>query len=180
VSASAPANTIAPATVPASADPIAADVARLGDLDLHELRVRWRKLFRKEAPPHLSRFLLHRMLAYRIQANAYGDLDRETIRFLDRIAKQRAKGTKSLIPPVEDTRAGRLKAGTVLVREHDGALHQVTVVQDGFAWNGIIYDSLSAVARAITGTNWNGPRFFGLRDRKRPQTPQSARAEARP
>ena len=51
----------------------------------------------------------------------------------------------------------------MLVREHDGALHQVTVVPDGFAWNGTTYDSLSAVARAITGTNWNGPRFFGLR-----------------
>ena len=180
MSASAPANTLAPATVPASTDPIAAEVARLGDLDLHELRVRWRKLFRKEAPFHLSRFLLHRVLAYRIQANAYGDLDRETIRFLDRIAKQRTKEDKSPIPPVEDLRAGRLKPGTQLVREHEGVLHQVTVVPDGFAWNGTTYDSLSAVARAITGTNWNGPRFFGLRDRKRPPTRLPAPAEARP
>lgn len=165
---------------PASADRIAAEVARLGDLDLHELRVTWRKVLRKQAPAHLSRFLLHRVLAYRIQANAYGDLDRETIRFLDRIAKQRANGNKSPVPSIEDGRAGRLKPGTVLVREHEGSHHRVTVVQDGFAWNGTTYDSLSAVARTITGTNWNGPRFFGLRDRAKPASSASAVVEARP
>lgn len=164
---------------PAGVDPIAAEVARLGDLDLHELRVRWRKLFRKEAPLHLSRFLLHRVLAYRIQANAYGDLDRETMRFLDRVARGRAGGDKVRIPPVEDIRAGRLKPGTMLVREHDGVRHRVMIMQDGFAWNGTTYDSLSAVARAITGTNWNGPRFFGLRDRAKPKEPLSVSAEAR-
>ena len=179
MSASAPANTIGRATDPASPDPIAAEVARLGDLDLHALRVRWRKLFRKEAPAHLSRFLLHRLLAYRIQANAYGDLDRETARLLDRIAKQCTRGNKSPIPPVEDLRAGRLKPGTVLVREHDGVLHQVTVLPDGFAWNGSTYESLSAVARAITGTNWNGPRFFGLRDRVKLARSAPPAAEAR-
>lgn len=180
MSASNAYNTVSPGLDRASADPIAAEVARLGDLDLHELRVRWRKLFRKEAPPHLWRFLLHRVLAYRIQANAYGDLDRETVRFLDRIAGQRATGDKSPIPPVEDIRAGRLKPGTVLVREHGGELHQVTVMPDGFAWSGETYDSLSAVARAITGTSWNGPRFFGLRDRIKRQRSAPAETEARP
>lgn len=180
MSASDTHNTVTPASDQASADPIATEVARLGDLDVHELRVRWRKLFRKEAPPHLSRFLLHRVLAYRIQANAYGDLDRETVRFLDRIARLRATGDKSPIPPVEDVHAGRLRPGTVLVREHGGELHQVTVMPDGFAWNGATYDSLSAVARAITGTSWNGPRFFGLRDRTKRQRSAPAETEARP
>lgn len=173
-------STFAYGTEPKSADPIAAEVARLGDLALHELRVTWRKTFRKQAPAHLSRFLLHRVLAYRIQANAYGDLDRETIRFLDRIAKQSARGNKRPVPPVEDGTAGRLKPGTVLVREHEGLHHRVMVVQDGFAWNGTTYDSLSAVARTITGTNWNGPRFFGLRDRAKRASSASAVVEARP
>ena len=60
---------------------------------------------------------------------------------------------------------GRLQVGTLLAREHAGVLHRVTVVEGGFAWNGTVYPSLSEIARAITGTNWNGPRFFGLRDR---------------
>jgi hypothetical protein len=142
---------------------VAAEVAALADLDLHGLRVRWRKLFRKQAPAHLSRALLVRILAYRVQANAFGDLDRETARFLDRIARQRRAGDKSPIPPVAETRT--LKVGAQLVREHDGVLHRVTVAEGGYAWAGTTYRSLSEVARAITGTRWNGPRFFGLRDR---------------
>jgi hypothetical protein len=138
-------------------------LATLATLDLHGLRVRWRKLFRKEAPAHLTRALLLRILAYRIQANAFGDLDRETARFLDRIARQRRAGDKSPVLPVAETRT--LKAGAQLVREHDGVLHRVTVVEGGYAWSGTTYRSLSEVARAITGTRWNGPRFFGLRDR---------------
>ena len=159
-------------------DPIRIEIARLGDLDLDALRLRWRKLFRASAPPHLTRHLLLRIIAYRIQANAYGDLDRATLRFLDKIARERearrASGDKPArrlvpsIPPVPERRS--LKPGTELVREHAGTLHRVVVVADGFAWNGAPYRSLSEVARAITGTNWNGSRFFGLRDR-----PQAAR-----
>src|SRR5215210_5707348 len=70
---------------------LSAEVAALETLDLQSLRLRWRRLFRKPAPPHLPRYLLLRMIAYRIQANAYGDLDRETVRFLDRIAHEREK-----------------------------------------------------------------------------------------
>ncbi|WP_240540037.1 DUF2924 domain-containing protein [Salinarimonas soli] len=138
-------------------------MSALGDLDLHALRVRWRKLFRKEAPGHLTRSLLLRILAYRVQANAFGDLDRETLRFLDRIARGRRAGEATPVPPVAETRT--LKAGSQLVREHDGVMHRVTVVEGGYAWEGTTYGSLSEVARAITGTRWNGPRFFGLRDR---------------
>jgi hypothetical protein len=155
---------------------LSAEIAALGDLDLHGLRLRWRRLFRKPAPPHLPRYLLVRVIAYRIQANAYGDLDRETVRYLDRIARERenrrASGelrrTKAPppIPPVPEKHS--LKSGTILVREHEGVLHKVTVVNGGFTWNETTYRSLSEIARAITGTNWNGPRFFGLRDKTKP------------
>ncbi len=145
------------------ADAIAAEIAALGELGIDDLRVRWRKLFRKTAPAHLPRSLLLRMVAYRIQADVFGDLDRETVRFLDRIAKQRRPGAKCPVPPVSEART--LKIGAELVRDHDGMLHRVRVVEGGYAWSGTTYRSLSEVARAITGTRWNGPRFFGLRDR---------------
>src|SRR5215218_10411516 len=152
-------------------DPVRDEIARLSNLDLDALRLRWRKLFRAGAPPHLPRSLLLRIIAYRIQANAYGDLDRATLRFLDKIARarqgRRASGETRRgvppIPPVDQRRS--LKPGTELVREHAGAMHRVVVVTDGFSWNATTYRSLSEVARAITGTNWNGPRFFGLRER---------------
>jgi hypothetical protein len=166
---------IAAAPPTSDAPDVSAQIAALGDLDLHGLRLRWRKLFRKPAPPHLPRYLLLRIIAYRIQANAFGDLDRETVRFLDRIARERetrrAKGelrrnkAPPPIPPVPEKRS--LKLGTILVREHEGVLHRVIVVDGGFAWNETTYRSLSEVARAITGTNWNGPRFFGLRDKSK-------------
>src|SRR5215207_11238639 len=104
-------------------DPIRDEIARLSDLDLDALRLRWRKLFRASAPPHLTRHLLLRIIAYRIQANAYGDLDRATLRFLDKIARERearrASGDKpacsavTSVPPVPERRP--LKPGTELV-----------------------------------------------------------------
>ncbi len=153
---------------------LSTELAALAALDIHELRMRWRKLFRKTAPPHLPRHLLLRILAYRIQANLYGDLDRETLRTLERIGKQRAAGDTTPVPPVPEKRS--LKPGTELVREHDGVLHRVTVLAEGCAWQGTTYASLSEVARAITGTRWNGPRFFGLRDK--PKRSQVADTEA--
>ena len=150
-------------------------LAELPMLDLHGLRVAWRKQFRQHPPPHLSRSLLMRLLAYRIQARALGDLDRETARTLDRIAKQRRAGARNLVPPVPEPSRGRLQVGTVLVREHAGHLHRVTVVVDGFEWRGATYTSLSEIARAITGTRWNGPRFFGLRDRAKASSEETER-----
>jgi len=79
---------------------------------------------------------------------------------LDRLARE---GRGSAVIPLPELRG--TKSGTLLVREWEGVLHRVMVLEQGFAWNGQTYDSLSKVARAITGTNWNGPRFFGLRDR---------------
>jgi len=141
-------------------------------LDLQDLRVRWRKLLRTQ-PPDLSRPLLLRLLAYRLQARAYDDLNRETVRYLNRIARERirrktepgrrnAKAPPS-VPPVPTS--SRLKLGTLLAREFNGTMHRVTVTQEGFAWQENTYSSLSEIARLITGTRWNGPRFFGLRDK---------------
>jgi hypothetical protein len=139
------------------------EIAHLRGLDLDGLRARWRSLTGRAAPSHLPKTLLLRVLAYRVQAAALGDLDKPTIRLLDRIADEALAG-KRVEVPVPD-RAG-LKPGTVLVREWEGRPQRVMVLADGFTWNGGTYPSLSKVARAITGTRWNGPRFFGLRDQK--------------
>ena len=109
------------------------------------------------------RRLLLRVLAYRAQAAVFGDLDKATARLLDRIADDAGSG-KRVEVPVPD-RVG-IRPGTLLVREWEGVSHRVMVMAEGFAWNGSTYPSLSKVARAITGTRWNGPRFFGLRDQK--------------
>jgi Protein of unknown function (DUF2924) len=137
------------------------EVARLRGLDLSSLRARWRSVFRSKAPNHLSRHLLYRMIAYHLQAERLGDLDRDTRRFLDRVAA----GTKGNELPTPGHRRHTLRRGTVLVREWDGRSQRVTVLDEGFAWNGSTYRSLTEVAFAITGTRWSGPRFFGLRGR---------------
>ena len=133
---------------------IEAEIDRIRSLGVAALRARWRSLFGAPPPDGLTKDLIARMIAYRIQEEAFGGLDRQTLKLMARGGKA---GSESI---------RRLKAGTVLVREHDGARHAVSVVPGGFAWNGAIYPSLSSIARAITGTNWNGPRFFGLRDLK--------------
>jgi hypothetical protein len=138
------------------------EIARLRGLDVGELRARWHTVFRRRAPVHLPRHLLYRILVYRLQADRLGDLDAETLRLLDRSGSPADVG--KLAAELNERRTD-LKAGTVLVREWDGQLHRVMVLADGFAWNDKIYPSLSKVAVAMTGTHWNGPRFFGLRDR---------------
>lgn len=136
-------------------------VARLGDLDLAVLQARWRSVTGKAAPAAVPKGLLLRMLAYRLQADALGDLDADTARFLDRIA---SSPTTAAVPLPDRERIG---GGGVLVREWEGVTHRVMALKDGYAWNGGTYRSLSEVARAITGVRWNGPRFFGLRDKGR-------------
>jgi len=147
-------------------------LTELSTLNLQDLRARWRKLLRTQPPP-LCRSLLLRLLAYRLQARAFGDLDRETVRYLNRIARERTmrkaeQGRRNVkapppIPPVPTN--SKLKPGTLLAREFNGTMHRVTVTQEGFAWQGGTYSSLSEIARRIAGTRWNGPRFFGLRDK---------------
>lgn len=135
------------------------EVARLRDLDLAALRLNWRRLMRRPAPTHLPRHLMIKILAYRLQANAFGDCDKATLRLLAKLGE--ASGGASP-RPVALPGAGSLRPGTLLVREWGGAYHRVMVLGDGFAWNGATYASLSKVAWAITGTRWSGPRFFGL------------------
>jgi hypothetical protein len=135
------------------------EIARVRDLDLSALRTRWQSVFRRKAPMHLPRHLLYRVIAYRLQAECLGDLDRDTQRFLDKVAAG-TEGNKLTAP---GQRGHALQPGTVLVREWDGQSQRVTVLEQGFAWNGTTYRSLTEVAFAITGTRWSGPRFFGLR-----------------
>src|SRR5215203_4965902 len=139
---------------------IAAEIDRIRSLPLDALRRNWRAVFGRTPPAGLSKDLLARMIAWRIQERAFGGLDREALTFLDSLARQGG------------ARRRHLKPGTVLVREYQGQRHTVTVERDGFLWQGMTYPSLSAIARAITGTAWSGPRFFALQgaaDRAKPK-----------
>jgi hypothetical protein len=139
------------------------EIAHLRGLDLGGLRARWQGVFRRPAPAHLTRHLLFVVIAYRLQADRFGDLDHATLQVLDRTV---AKEAMSARLASFDQKRTELTPGTVLVREWDRQSQRVMVMADGFAWNGETYDSLSKVAFAITGTKWNGPRFFHLRDKE--------------
>ena len=148
------------------------EIEGLAALDLGELRSRWRQRLRSAPPATLPRALLLRLLAYRLQARLHGDLDAKSVAALDRLARDHARRRQAgetlppkAPPPVPPAlRERRLKPGTMLVRHHGGEQHRVVVLPDGYLWQGCRYASLSEAARAITGTRWNGPRFFGLRD----------------
>ena len=139
---------------------VLAEIARLESLDQTALKDRWRELFGIEPPAYRRGFLV-KGLAYRIQELAHGGLSPAARQRLDRLVDEQETATP------EDNRRraddGNLIRGTRLVREWQGTPHHVTVQDDGFEWQGRRYKSLSAVARAITGTRWNGPLFFGLR-----------------
>src|SRR6266446_6465442 len=136
-------------------------LSRLPKLDIGELRQQWRGLYKMEASRHLSRELLVRAVAHRMQEVALGGLRPEPRRQLRQIAqelKHAGAATIRLRP--------QLKPGTRLMREWQGRTYEVVVLDDGFSWQGTRYRSLSAIARKITGTAWSGPLFFGLkRDR---------------
>ena len=141
------------------------EIAHLRGLDLRGLRARWLSVFQRPAPAHLTRHLLFAFIAYRLQADRFGDLDHATRQVLDRtVAKETGPAMSARLASFDRKRT-ELTPGTVLVREWDRRSQRVMVMADGFAWNGQTYDSLSKVAFAITGTKWNGPRFFGLRDK---------------
>jgi hypothetical protein len=131
-----------------------AEIARIRALGLNELRMLWRSTFRSLPPPPLTKDLMARFICWHIQEQAFGGLDQNSTRLLDGLVR----GDK---PRADYIR--RLRPGTVLVREYQGERHTVTVIGDGYVWRDATYASLSTVARAITGTAWSGPRFFGVR-----------------
>ena len=139
---------------------VAVEIAGLRDLDIAQLRNRWQTVFGRRSPSQLPRHLLFRVLAYRLQADHLGDLDGECRRLLDRSESPEEAGRRAVDL---SRRTAELRPGTVLGREWNGRMHRVAVLAENFAWNGNSYPSLSKVALAITGTRWNGPKFFGLR-----------------
>ena len=129
------------------------------------LKQRWRALYGSEPPPHISRELLIRALAYRIQEKALGGLKPSTRRLLTKVAAD-----ASARRPIEVAPEPSIKPGTVLLREWHGTQHQVIVREDSIVFNGKRYKSLSQVAYRITGTKWSGPLFFGLKANRQEQT----------
>jgi hypothetical protein len=132
---------------------------------LADLRLRWRNHLGGTFPAHLPKWLLTRVLAYRLQAAVFGGLDAATLRRIRGSSSAAdAAAPARFVPRAAEMRDGaELRSGALLVREWKWQLARVMVLSDGFAWNGETYSSLSQVARAITGVSWNGHRFFGLK-----------------
>lgn len=141
-------------------DTVLAQLAALKSMAAPELKARWRELFDSEPPPYNRRFLESR-LAYRIQELTYGGLKPETIERLDALGERLDGGRADIRRKRADHE--RPIAGTRLIRDWQGVEHTVSVLVDGYEWQGRPYKSLSAIARAITGTRWNGWVFFGVR-----------------
>jgi hypothetical protein len=129
-------------------------------MNIEQLRSCWRKTFASDPPAAFSRDLLARAISHQLQAAALGDICASTAWLLRTLRK----------PGVEAPR--QVKVGSVIMREYQGVLHEVLVVPGGFCWQGRKFDSLSTIAKKISGTNWNGPRFFGLRSKKEPKQPE--------
>jgi hypothetical protein len=147
-----------PAFAPAESP--AAALAHMGEMNIDQLRGCWRETIASDPPAAFSKDLLARAICYRLQEQTFGGLSASTDRLLRALVKPGAE------PP------RRVKVGSVLIREHQGVVHEVLVVPGGFCWQGKTCDSLSTIAKKITGTSWNGPRFFGLRSKKIPDQEQ--------
>ena len=146
-------------TLGADLEELAREITRLLALDVPALRERWAARFGADPAPNLGRALLIRAIAYRLQEKAFAGLKPSTQRVLDRVADNRAKDAPQYIPQ------RRASAGTVLIREWRGVSPRVTVLDTDVVYQGRRYKSLSEVARAITGSRWSGPLFFGLKGR---------------
>jgi hypothetical protein len=153
-----------PAATPAVPS-LDAELDRIAAMNKDELRTLWRQTKGQQAPDALSRDLLARALAYWLQEERLGGLSPTLRRQLGIFARK---------PGSEPVR--HVKPGSIIVREYQGTVHEVMVVPDGFCWQGQIFTSLSTIARKITGTSWNGPRFFGLRGKEKEQTAAGASA----
>jgi len=150
--------------LPKENDRLQTDLDSLDALKPDELAERWRALYGADLPPRLRRPLIIQALAYRLQEKALGGLKPATRRLLEAAAGRAAKLRSARPHPKRSA-----QAGAVLVREWHGTKHQVTVLKDGFMFNGRHFESLSKIAREITNTRWSGPLFFGLRSRQEHQ-----------
>lgn len=141
---------------PSDAASLAEHLVALSELTLPELRTEWRRLYRSP-PPRLSRNLMVRAIAYRIQERACGGLAPALSRKLREYGRKDAN-----MPDGLNTTGTLAKPGTRLLREWNGRTYTVMITEDGFAYNGMTYGSLTKIARIITGAHWSGPRFFGM------------------
>jgi hypothetical protein len=144
----------------AESDQLPRELAALSALSVKHLKDRWRSLYGAEPPRRISRELLTRAIAYRLQERVLGSLKSSTRRLLEGVGEDLA-----VRRPVRAAPVSKVGAGTVLIREWQGTSHRVTVLDDGAIYRGQRYQSLSEVARVITGTRWSGPLFFGLKER---------------
>src|SRR5712671_1072902 len=135
-----------------------AEIARLPDLGHEDLRKRWKLLFGRPAPKSLRRKLMARAVAYQMQVAVYGGLSAATKRRLREIASAISNGDRTGV-----FSGAQIKPGTQLIRQWQNTTQTVMVLDEGFALDGRTYKSLSAIAKAITGTNWNGYAFFGIK-----------------
>jgi len=132
---------------------VEAEIDRVRSLGFDELRALWRRTFRSSPPSAFTKDLVARFICWHLQEQALSGFDPSAMKLLDGLAGGDKRGAE---------RVRRLKPGTVLVREYQGERHTVTVAPDGFLWRDSTYKSLTIIARAITGTAWSGPRFFGV------------------
>jgi len=139
-----------PAHAPAAPD-LVTELAAIAAMGIDELRTAWRQRRGQEPPAALSKDLIVRALAHWLQEERLGGLNPHLRKLLSSSSK------------MAGAPARHVKIGSIIIREYQGKLHEVLVVPDGFCWQGQIFASLSTIARKITGTSWNGPRFFGLR-----------------
>jgi hypothetical protein len=137
---------------------LSGEIGGLSRASIKDLRERWTTLYGKAPCGHIGRSFLIRAIAYRLQEQAFGGLKPSIRRLLARVIEETAGGSSPKKPQIR-----KAETGTILVREWQGNAHRVTVLDDGVAFNGKRYRSLSEVAREITGSRWSGPRFFGLR-----------------
>jgi Protein of unknown function (DUF2924) len=136
---------------------LAAEILSLSKLDIDKLRERWNAIYGKAPSGEIGRSFLTRAISYRLQERVYGGLKPSTSRLLARAVEETATGAS------KKPQTRMAQSGTILIREWRGTAHRVTMLDDGVSFNGKRFSSLSEVARAITGSRWSGPRFFGLR-----------------
>src|SRR5713101_1887207 len=152
-------------TLPNSHEALLRKLASLRSLPIKEMKQQWRSLYSSEPPHRVSRELLTRAVAYRIQEQALGGLKRSTRRLLERLASDARS-----VRPLKLSSCAPASAGTVLMRDWQGITHEVKVLDRGVLYKRRHYRALSEVARLITGSRWSGPLFFGLRSKRREDT----------